>query len=75
MRPKPPTPNRSTISPTTALLAAACLSLAAGCGAGADARPQVELREPPKTAAEVLDRAVEAYHQANSYQDDGQLIV
>src|SRR5487761_1378811 len=50
--------------------------LAAGCNQGSEAKPLAEPRKPPATPAEVLlDRVVEAYHQANRYQDAGRLLV
>jgi outer membrane lipoprotein-sorting protein len=63
-----------------ALLAIAAAGLfaalfAAGCAQSTDARPHTENRLPPETATDVLQRVVEAYHQADRYRDDGRLVV
>lgn len=47
-----------------------------GCAQKTEAKPHTQDRKPPRTPAmEVLDRMVEAYHQADRYQDDGRLLV
>jgi outer membrane lipoprotein-sorting protein/peroxiredoxin len=50
--------------------------LAAGCTQGTHAKSTPAHREPPRTASEkILDRMVEAYHQADRYQDAGRLVM
>lgn len=49
--------------------------LAAGCTRGDNTNSPAEVRLPPKTAQDVLERVVEAYHQADRYQDAGRLLV
>ena len=49
--------------------------LATGCTQSTAAKSQTQHRKPPRTAMEVLDQMVEAYHQADRYQDDGRLLV
>ncbi|HJT31433.1 MAG TPA: redoxin domain-containing protein, partial [Pirellulales bacterium] len=63
--------------PLAAALFFAGLSLfASGCAQKTEAKPHTQDRKPPPTPAmEVLDRMVEAYHQADRYQDDGRLLV
>lgn len=47
----------------------------AGCTQrGAETVQTVE-RAAPQTATEILERMIETYHQANSYQDSGRLLV
>ncbi len=48
---------------------------AAGCHQATEATPSTQDRKPPRTAKEVLERVVEAYHQADRYQDAGRLLV
>lgn len=50
---------------------------AAGCTRGIEARPVAEYVRlpPPKDAMELLERVVEAYHKADSYEDDGKLVL
>jgi hypothetical protein len=56
--------------------ALAFIALAAlGCTRGIEAKPVEEVRHPPKDATELLKRVVEVYHQADSYQDQGRLVV
>lgn len=49
--------------------------LAVGCAQNSDARVEIDNRPPPQTADDVLKRVVEAYHQADRYQDNGRLTV
>ncbi len=50
--------------------------VASGCTRGTEAKPVMEeTRQPPKTAMDVLERVVEAYHKADRYKDDGRLIL
>jgi hypothetical protein len=49
---------------------------AAGCTEGTEAKPLTEeLRPAPKTAMELLERVVEAYHKADRYEDQGKLVL
>lgn len=48
---------------------------ASGCSQGAKKAPAPEEFEPPQSAEELLERVVEIYHRADSYQDDGRLTV
>ncbi|HEV7223967.1 MAG TPA: redoxin domain-containing protein [Pirellulales bacterium] len=56
------------------LLALAAAGYSGGCTRGATETVETD-REPPQTATEVLERTVEAYHQADRYQDAGKLLV
>ena len=59
-------------------IAAACalaIWLSAGCTGNVAPAPVMVVREPPRTPTEVLERMVEAYHEANSYQDAGRLLI
>jgi outer membrane lipoprotein-sorting protein len=53
----------------------AVMAVLAGCSQESKTQPQIIKREPPQTASELLDQVVEAYHQADSYQDAGRLLV
>src|SRR5581483_2380706 len=61
--------------PIAALGMIGLLSLfCAGCTETQAKLPAEDL-EPPGTASQVLERVVEAYHRADSYQDSGRLVV
>ena len=64
---------------TMMIVAAGLIALAAscsqGCAKGIEAKPAPKELPPPKTAIEVLDRVVDAYHQADAYRDNGHLLV
>ncbi|HUY89688.1 MAG TPA: redoxin domain-containing protein [Pirellulales bacterium] len=49
--------------------------LATGCTQRTTEKVQTVERKPPSTPTEILERAIEAYHQANRYQDSGRLLV
>jgi outer membrane lipoprotein-sorting protein/peroxiredoxin len=51
------------------------LLVAAGCTQTTQATSQKEKPLPPDTAGDVLERVIEAYHQADSYQDSGRLVI
>lgn len=61
------------------IVAASLLALTTGCvqgcTSGSEAKPPVKDPGPPKTGLAVLERVIEAYHQADRYQDKGRLLV
>lgn len=62
---------------------AALLVAASGCAertaakpaAATAEKPATESSEPPPAARDVLERAIEAYHEADRYQDAGRLVI
>lgn len=72
-------PMGSRLGRGVSIAAASLLMFAAllvwGCTRGEVEKPQTVHRAPPKTAEDVLERMIEAYHQADSYQDAGRLLV
>lgn len=73
---------------SAALILALATTAVTGCSERTEARPQPALDKPPdladnpevakmleKEEMKLLKRVIEAYHQANSYQDAGRLIV
>jgi outer membrane lipoprotein-sorting protein len=72
------TPWRPRLGQSLLFAVAGLISLAAaGCTRGIEAKPVAEelRRPPPKDAMELLERVVEAYHKADSYEDDGKLLL
>ncbi len=53
----------------------AAMAVLTSCSQESKTQPQIVKRELPQTASELLDQVVEAYHQADSYQDAGRLLV